>query len=337
MRRPRDSESPAESGSTPYSFFRVIAQTFGEAPGTLDAILKGTGVEPADLGNHRVAFNLAQQLRQIDNLNRLVGRDWVLKAPRLFAVTSHDALGVAILNAPTIRGSLKVIKEQLPKRVTRVRTSLVESKAGASLSISLGADLSHDQSRPLAEIFLLSTLRFVEALSPRPPVGIRLSFAAPEPDHASALRTVTGVEIDFHALSNSIFVPQAYLDIRSSFADPSLYAIACERLEQDARASRTSDGVRSNVARMLAGSERGRVDASLIARSLGLSTRTLTRKLGEAGTDFREMTDAELQRRAGSYLKSGAFTMAEIGERLGYADPTGFSRAMKRWRLADQA
>ena len=92
-----------------------------------------------------------------------------------------------------------------------------------------------------------------------------------------------------------------------------------------------------NVARMLAGSERGRVDASLIARSLGLSTRTLTRKLGEAGTDFREMTDAELQRRAGSYLKSGAFTMAEIGERLGYADPTGFSRAMKRWRLADQA
>ena len=214
--------------------------------------------------------------------------------------------------------------------MTRVRTSLVESKAGASLSISLGADLSHDQSRPLAEIFLLSTLRFVEALSPRPPVGIRLSFAAPEPDHASALRTVTGVEIDFHALSNSIFVPQAYLDIRSSFADPSLYAIACERLEQDARASRTSDGVRSNVARMLAGSERGRVDASLIAR-------TLTRKLGEAGTDFREMTDAELQRRAGSYLKSGAFTMAEIGERLGYADPTGFSRAMKRWRLADQA
>jgi len=336
MRKQRDSESPAESGSTPYSFFRVIAQTFGQTPGTLDAILQGTGVEPANLDNHRVAFNLAQQLRQIDNLNRLVGRDWVLKAPRLFAVTSHDALGVAILNAPTIRGGLKVIREQLPKRVTRVRTNLAESNAGASLSISLGADLSHDQSRPLAEIFLLSTLRFVEALSPRPPFGIRLSFAAPEPNHAPAVRGLTGVEIDYSALSNTIFVPQGYLDVPSSFADPSLYTVACERLEHDARASRTSDGVRSNVARMLAGSESGRLDASLIARSLGLSSRTLTRKLAGAGTDVRRMTDAELQRRASSYLKSGAFTMAEVSEWLGYADPTGFSRAMKRWRLADQ-
>jgi AraC-like DNA-binding protein len=127
-------------------------------------------------------------------------------------------------------------------------------------------------------------------------------------------------------------VPAKYLDVRPSFADPSLHEVAVERLDLDARKSGSADGVKATVERLLAGSAHGRLDADLVARSMGLSTRTLTRKLSESGTDMRELTDAELRRRAQRYLKSNSFTMAEISERLGYADPTGFSRAQRRWK-----
>lgn len=331
MQRRKPALNRKDLGATPFSFFRMIAHRFGDTPERMKLVLEGTGVEPGSIDDTRVAFNLSQQVKQIDNLNRLIGSDWVLKASKLFGPSSHDALGIAILNAPTVRAGLMTIRTQLPKRVTSVKVNFKEARSDARLSIDLGPDLKNDHARPLAEIFLLSTLGFIEAQLPRAPEGARLSFACPAPAHATALSAHTGIQVDYGARSHSIVVPAKYLDVNPTFADPSLHALAVERLELDARRSSSADGIRASVERLLAGSAHGRLDANLVARSIGLSTRTLTRKLSEAKTDMRELTDAELQRRAQAYLKSNNFTMAEISERLGYADPTGFSRAHRRW------
>lgn len=334
MRSSKDIAVQGEPGATPYSFFRVIAQTFGDTPDRLLAILDGTGVAPDNLENERAAFNLDQQIRQIDNLNQIVGSDWVLKAPGLVRATSHDALSIAVLNAPTIKAGLQVIRDALPGRVTRVRTRFTERHDGASLSVDLGDGLSEERARPLAEIFLLSTLAMIEAQSPAPTEGIRLFFAGAEPAHGPALRAMAGVQVDYGGAAHAIFVPKRYLALRPPFADLAFHEIARERLEQDARRSRTAEGIRSRVERMLAGSPNGRLGSQVVARSLGLSPRTLTRKLSEGGTDLRRLIDAELVSRVDNYVKSDAFTLAEIGERLGYADPTSFSRARRRWRRA---
>jgi hypothetical protein len=177
MPKKKPTSNRPDFGATPFSFFRMIAHRFGDTPERMSAVLEGTGVEPGSLNDARVAFNLAQQIRQIDNVNKLVGTDWVLQASKLFSPASHDALGVAILNAPTVRAGLLIIKNQLPKRVTRVHVNFKEARDGARLSIDLGSGLSHDQARPLAEIFLLSTLGFIEAQLPSVPEGIRLPRA----------------------------------------------------------------------------------------------------------------------------------------------------------------
>jgi len=337
MRSSKDIAVQGEPGATPYSFFRVIAQTFGDTPDRLLAILDGTGVAPDNLENERAAFNLDQQIRQIDNLNRIVGSDWVLKAPGLVRATSHDALSIAVLNAPTIKAGLLVIRDALPGRVTRVRTRYSERQDGGLLAIDPGSGLSEDRARPLAEIFLLSTLAMIEAQSPAETEGIGLSFAGAEPAHGPALRALARVQVDYGGGANAIFVPKRYLAVRPPFADLAFHEIARERLEQDARRSRTAEGIRGRVERMLAGSPNGRLGSQVVARSLGLSTRTLTRKLSEGGTDLRKLIDTELASRANNYIISNTFTLAEIGERLGYADPANFSRARRRWRGVAQS
>jgi len=333
MPRKKQASIERDFGATPFSYFRRIAYRFGDTPEHMQAVLEGTGVAVGDLDDGRVEFNLAQQLRQFENLNRLVGPGWVLHALKLFSPTSHDNLGLAVINAPTVRAGLLIIRDYVQRRVTRIRAHLTEAPEGATLAFDVGSGLTLEQSRPFAEILLLSALSIIETQLPATPDKIRLFFECPEPAHSPALRAAVGDRFVYDAPATAIFVPTEYLDVRPLLADSSLHAIAVERLEQDARRSRSAEGIRARVERLLAGSPTGRLDAGLIAASLGVSTRSLTRKLAEARTDVRDLTDAELHRRADRYIAAGHFSMAEISERLGYADPTGFSRAVRRWKL----
>ena len=55
------------------------------------------------------------------------------------------------------------------------------------------------------------------------------------------------------------------------------------------------------------------------------------RRLAEAGSGYRQLLDSELKMRASRLLETGALSHAEIADRLGFTDPTSFSRASRRW------
>jgi AraC-like DNA-binding protein len=74
------------------------------------------------------------------------------------------------------------------------------------------------------------------------------------------------------------------------------------------------------------------MDAQTAARMLGLSRRTMVRRLAESGVGYRQLLDSDLERRAAQLINTGALSHAEIAERLGYADATSFSRSLRRWR-----
>jgi AraC-like DNA-binding protein len=75
----------------------------------------------------------------------------------------------------------------------------------------------------------------------------------------------------------------------------------------------------------------GRLNAQDVASALGVSQRTLARRLGAAQTTFRALLDDELKRRAAALLLDRSLRRDEIAERLGYVEPTSFSRACRRW------
>lgn len=67
-----------------------------------------------------------------------------------------------------------------------------------------------------------------------------------------------------------------------------------------------------------------------VARRLGLSRPTLTRKLRERGLSFRTIKDALRRDHAIGELAAGA-TVAQCAEALGYSEPSAFQRAFKTW------
>jgi AraC-like DNA-binding protein len=68
-----------------------------------------------------------------------------------------------------------------------------------------------------------------------------------------------------------------------------------------------------------------------VARQIGMSARTLQRRLGEHGLDFKGLVDDTRRRFALNYLRDRANTPTEIAYLLGYSEVSAFNRAFRRW------
>ncbi|WHS94123.1 helix-turn-helix transcriptional regulator [Sinorhizobium kummerowiae] len=68
-----------------------------------------------------------------------------------------------------------------------------------------------------------------------------------------------------------------------------------------------------------------------VAKSLGMSVRTLQRRLKFCGVDFEELLDDTRRNEAIRLICEGVHSMTDIALRLGYSDSAHFTRAFKRW------
>ena len=68
-----------------------------------------------------------------------------------------------------------------------------------------------------------------------------------------------------------------------------------------------------------------------VARCLGMSSRTLQRRLTEEGVNFIKLKDQIRFKMAVSALKSEKMNIEEISEDIGFSDRHSFDRAFKRW------
>ena len=68
-----------------------------------------------------------------------------------------------------------------------------------------------------------------------------------------------------------------------------------------------------------------------MAPDLGVSARTLVRRLAEADLTFLDIKDDLRKTHAAWYLQHTELTMEAIATQLGYGNPTNFSRKFKDW------
>jgi AraC-like DNA-binding protein len=80
--------------------------------------------------------------------------------------------------------------------------------------------------------------------------------------------------------------------------------------------------------RLLAGN---RPDIDVVARELGMSGRTLQRRISEEGTSFRQLLTETRQELVRNYLGDEMLEIAEAAFLLGYEDANSFYRAFRSW------
>jgi len=168
--------------------------------------------------------------------------------------------------------------------------------------------------------------------STRTLAGVRVSFRHRAPGHANRIVALLGCEVEFHAESDAISFPARGLDRLQSHADRAMRAAYCELAEAQLRLCSESRPTADRLRRFLQYQRSFRdVDAQFLARILGISARSLRRKLEQDGTTVRQLLDEARQHAALHALDDDRCVIKEVSERLGFSDSTAFHRAFRRW------
>jgi AraC-like DNA-binding protein len=160
------------------------------------------------------------------------------------------------------------------------------------------------------------------------PTEVRL--ARDRPRDVAPYREFFGPSVRFNADESAVIFSRHWLDAANPAADPMLHLLMQKRIRE--LEMNSGESIPGQVRRMLPPLVRARM-ASIgsVANLIGLSARTLNRRLAAEHTSFMQLREEALHAAACQLLESTRLPANEIADRLGYANPSAFTRAFNRW------
>jgi AraC-like DNA-binding protein len=114
-------------------------------------------------------------------------------------------------------------------------------------------------------------------------------------------------------------------------ADTSLYPLLRRHADELLR-QRLEPGIAAQVRTVLARAlPQGGGRLAAVAEALGMTARTLQRKLADAGTSYQEVLDALRFALAQQYLERPELSLVDIAFLLGYGEQSAFTHAFRDW------
>ncbi len=107
-----------------------------------------------------------------------------------------------------------------------------------------------------------------------------------------------------------------------------LTPVVDQSLDEQQRSRSITEMVKWIIKRSLAG---GRSDIQTVASELGISDRTLQRRLTDEGTNFKQLLTQVRHEQAREYLADPSLDIKEVAFLIGYEDQNSFYRAFSFW------
>jgi len=157
-------------------------------------------------------------------------------------------------------------------------------------------------------------------------------FRHPRPAYADQVEAAFGCPVLYEQRFDAIIGTSAGLDAPLPRADSALCALLEEHAESLlARVPQPAgfiDRVRERIGTLL---PRGEASAERVASELGISTRTLRRRLSAAGTSYQQVLDEVRLELAQRTLRQPGISVNEVAFLLGFSDASAFHKAFRRW------
>ncbi len=253
-----------------------------------------------------------------------------LLAARATRLGTLDVLEYVAASAPTWRAAVE----------TAFRYSHLMNEA-ADFRVDVAGDKAHlvlHSTVPLTRVgvdfqsaaFHVAATRWID---PTPP-ELEVWFTHAQPRDLSEYRaTFGGAKLRFDAPWNGLVYDASRLDTKLASADPSLHRVLREHAERLLAKLGTGDSLAQRVrAQVLSTLKEGPISAEDVALKMGVTRRTLTRRLRQQGTSFTELLEDVRHKVAIHYLNTSDHTVEDIAFLLGFSESSAFVRAFKRWQ-----
>jgi len=202
----------------------------------------------------------------------------------------------------------------------------------SGLRVSLGPLSPLEWPRVYTELLMAAFLSLCRAWSGAHFAVAAVGFRHGPPADAAGHARLFGCEPSFGAARNFIVIPRAALEQALPYGHPLQGRYFDRRLDELARARAVAPGplgdVRAAARQLLA---QGTPTIEAIGGRLGVSRRTLQRRLNERGVTFGDILDSVRREAALAAITRPGASVQELAALSGFTDVKAFRRAFSRW------
>jgi AraC-like DNA-binding protein len=309
-----------------------LAEAITAAGGHPDQILGGLGLDRQALCDRHGFIASTDFARILEEAARTTGDDcFGLHFGERFHPKDLGALTYVVLNSPTMAVGVENLARYLRIHNEAARVSFVTGTTWAYLRHQL-ISVPLESRRQHVEYSMAVGLRTIRLMAGSDWVPVEVQFEHPAPPRTSEQFRVFGAPVSFDAATNAFVVEHELPQRHVPAADPRLYPILKEYLDDALDEMPPVDdlvgSVRSAIAECI---KHGDPKLTQVATMLAVGPRTLQRRLKEQGTDFNALVDETRRRLCVRYLRHRSQTLTETAYLLGYSEVSAFNRAFKRW------
>ena len=315
------------------SIFRPVISALRRT-GKLDQAFAKHHLRSSDFSDPYRQFSLDSYVSLFETAAKLSGEP--LLGVQLSRETSPEALlgpvGVLFSSSGNLESALDKLTQYLSLWQSHTINHVERGLSRSEVVYQIADDAIWPRKQD-ATFSLMCLYLFIGGVLGRPWRPLEVHFEHPAPPEAERIRAAFGVPVLFDQDTNRLIFNTSLLS-RSLVPQSRELAPVIERHLKDLAAS-VNDGSSTliNSISFIVASKLGKMDVSLedVARELGMSVRTLQRRLGEEGVSFREMLREQRQRLAEGLIADRVMPVTTIAGMLGYTESTALSRAFRHW------
>lgn len=301
-----------------------------------DAVLRQAELVSEDLLDPERRIPLVRYLELLEICAKALGdQQFGLKFGAQYDVAHAGVVGNVALASPTIHDALKTVARYLPVMVSSAMYR-IEVTGNTALAYAYYVDpllRSYRQKSDWSIAFTCNIIRRGLDNDRWHPDELLLPYALP--DDAMAKRAYrqllggnprggqpwAGIRFNASVLEQPMATANAMLErLMRHYGDL--------RLAELPQKGGQLDFLRRETATMLM---KGYISVEALAKHIGLSVRTLQRRLNDAGTSYTELLSNVRQTLSLNLLENQSLSISEIAFSLGYSEVSSFNHAFQHW------
>lgn len=317
----------------PHSYGVLLCLAVKRYGGDPDAVLAGTGASEATMRADRryLPFAVLRRLILVLQMARpspALGLEIGADAP----ISAHGPLSTATIASPTLGHAVDLVARYAFARSQALDFVILENERSRSLVIRERFDFG-DVRETILQAVLIMLERLLAAVIGIPRLGALYHFPFPDRGGEVARAALLEGESRFGASHLALEFSPQLLALPALLPDEMVYAAArrhCDFELAEALGDRR-DNLVALLRRRLSTAGDGFPTLDALAAEIGISPRTLIRRLRALGTTYQDLRDQSRRDLALWYLRHSDLSVERVAERLGYADTSNFSRTFRRW------
>lgn len=179
-----------------------------------------------------------------------------------------------------------------------------------------------------------ATVVVLKAITERADIlPLSVSFRHGPPPHMDSHQQAFNCPILFDQPHDFMVYRTADLEMRTAKADISINKFLVERVEEETKGIEVNaNKIAADVGKLIKDALPSGIPSLLqIGEHMGMSSRTLTRRLSDSGLTFRSLVKQTQETNSVDLLRNTSSSIGEIAFQTGFSEQSAFSRAFKQW------